>query len=94
MKTLADIGHEAGAALPAVMALVRSPSIGVRVLALEAAWAINGDRPPHLGEVLDALMMLAHDPASPTRTDAIRQLGASPPAWHPIGRSAAGPRPC
>ena len=72
LEALAGIGPEAGAALPAVMALIRSPSISVQLLALRAAWAINGDRPPHLDEMLDALMKRCARPRSsqPDRCDA------------------------
>jgi hypothetical protein len=48
----------------------------VQRLALRAAWAINGDRPPHLDELLDALMKRARDHEGPNRSDAMRQLGA------------------
>jgi HEAT repeat protein len=76
LDVLAKIGPEAGAALPAVMPLIRSPSTEVQLLALRAAWAINGDRPPHFDEMLDALMKLARAPEVPKRTAAMRQLGA------------------
>jgi HEAT repeat protein len=86
LEALASIGPDAGAALPAVMVLVRSPSIGVQLLALKAAWHINGDRPPLLGEVLDALEGISRDPSGGIRRRAIWCLG-------PIAAGLARDRP-
>jgi HEAT repeat protein len=76
LGVLAGIGPAAEAALPAVMGLIHSPSISVRQLAIKAAWAINGDRPPHLVELLDALETLSSDSTKSVRAEAMRQLGA------------------
>jgi HEAT repeat protein len=75
LQVLGRTGLDAGAALPAVIDLIRLPSIGVQLQALQAAWAINGDRPPCFGEVLDALERLSSDPVNNARSWAMHQLG-------------------
>jgi HEAT repeat protein len=76
LETLARIGPKAGVALPAVMELVRSPSIEVQLLAMKAAWDIHGRQPIPVGELLDALERLWSDPNHFRRCDVMRQLGA------------------
>ncbi len=76
LEALAGIGPGAAAALPAVMDLVRSPSVGVRQLALRMGCASDGDRPPRLVEVLDVLEALSCDPTDSVRTEAMWRLAA------------------
>jgi hypothetical protein len=47
----------------------------VQLLALEAAWAINGDRPPSVAALLDALEPLAADPSGEVRSEVMCLLG-------------------
>jgi HEAT repeat protein len=75
LETLAGIGPGAADTLPAVMERVRSSPIGEHLVAIKAAWSINGDRAPCLGELLEALERLARDAAANVRAAAIRQAG-------------------
>jgi HEAT repeat protein len=74
LKTIASIGPAAEVALPAVLELIHSAPAGFRLLALKAAWAINGDRPLHVGEVLQAINPLLTGPSPAARDQAAELL--------------------
>lgn len=83
LEALASIGPGAGAALPAVIDLFGSPAIGEQLLAMKAAWAISGDRAPHLGALLEAIERLARDPAPNVRDGVMQQTGSIAAALAP-----------
>src|SRR5262249_60012373 len=52
------------------------PSIGLRVWALKALGAVNGERPPHLATLLDELATLRGDRSKKARCEAMGLIGS------------------
>jgi hypothetical protein len=72
--------------LTVVLPFIGSPSIGLRIWALKALWALNGDRPPHFGALLAELAALRAHPVGMVRYQAMELIGpvaAGLPEDHP-----------
>jgi HEAT repeat protein len=76
LEALAAIGRPAESTLDAIRPYVHSPSIGLRVWALKALRAVNGERPPHLTTLLDELATLRRDRSNKARFEAMGLIGS------------------